>query len=325
MSKKQQVEHKSKENADKNKKGKSHPPAKGWRSRLWLLAKTVLPLFVAGLLAGYEIGNRSSPNYDDPSQLETYVVDHATSQPLQIIRKPELVMALPNFQRPHLELQYSLQHNDQGELVLIVPVIHDLSFECGLYRYTYTVGNPAIARTPSSTDSRSVRVAHVGPLEAASAVYGSLEGLKLAARYPKFQEKVEHYKVEEKTELIVGGVSAVATGLGIGAAWGYDDRLNCGSDKYDGQLSRIEFWQAVAADLQTNNSWYLSYDNYVLPRIDTSRGIGKLLSNRQRKTLFRLAANQSSSAFPWLPFSWLTPAMSYLDESDVPKCVFRRR
>jgi len=107
---------------------------------------------------------------------------------------------------------------------------------------------------------------------------------------------------------------------------GYQDTHDCTSDKFSAQLSDGTFWQSVQLDFRNFHSWFFTYDEFGVPRIDKSHGVGEFLLSTKRSDLLRMHDSRPDS-FPSSDFMthhfWLDEAIQATGDNRIPNFWIR--
>jgi hypothetical protein len=273
------------------------------KAKVFRFLKIVTPLFVCGVLLGLGLGKHWSRNYDDPAEIAKYVA--------------------ANVKQVYGQTPLKEQFTQQGQLVARTPLDSDLYFECEISGYTYTPGKPL---PPPAGILEHDRKTHRQSLdfEAAMAlIYGSVEGLKLATRLPKFLGDVEKLNLEERIKYSVAGALAFGSGVALGVKLGFEDSPNCTSNVFSEKLKDEHFWQAVYKEYQATHSIFITYDDLGFPRIDKSQGIGAILDSNKRTdliTLFESRPQLREMDYDLaIDHMWLAEAITDVHKGFIPR------
>jgi hypothetical protein len=240
--------------------------------KFFRLVKVAIPLFVCGTLIGIGIGKHYSPHYDDPIEIASYVAAQA--------KAPEPHMPEPHLGEPRID-EFKEEYTERGQLSAFLMPNVELTFDCDITRYSYIPGKPL----PDPKGLPIPATAHRRHLDfdgALGVLFGSVEGFALSTRYPKFAKAVEQAKPEENIEYILTGGLALVSGVALGVELGYDDAPDCAAQPFVQSLKNPATWETIYQEYMKNHSLYFVYDNYGIPRLDQSRGLGKTMVSKKR-------------------------------------------
>lgn len=256
---------------------------------LLVALKVLVALTVLGGAAGYWLGRRLSPRYDDSPAGQQSIQTHfglaatGRSSSTPELSTPEGARLSPRLQE---ELAFWLRsiaeprdrpQSIAGELAFIW-------YACGVHLYEYDVRSRAVRRSSSKRFHRLRQETPRPRLELLDALtfgIGGLQAYQIQKTGPRLVKWLKvgsggSYGRSGFAKRLLLTVVAAASGVGIGFYLGYENNFNCRAPNVQELLHDPTFWLGVEQLVRDRNTWYLNYDIAADPCIDVTRGAGTL-------------------------------------------------